>query len=134
MGEKTQIFPPICTIIAAKNTYAYANVCKFIQNAEKELTRRKSRATMQSKFKRLREARYSSVPPARPEQPGKGKGPPPKCQDNACCPDAGSAEKICRTAIVKTMERYHGTTKGAGAPYLCLFAMDLLRVHGFFNK
>ena len=48
------------------------------------------------------------------------------------CP--GSAEKICRTAIVKTMERYHGTTKGAGAPYLCLFAMDLLRVHGFFNK
>ncbi len=22
---------------------------------------------------------------------------PPKCQDNACCPDAGSAEKICRT-------------------------------------
>jgi signal transduction histidine kinase/DNA-binding response OmpR family regulator len=26
-----------------------------------------------------------------------GKGPPPKCQDNACCPDAGSAEKICRT-------------------------------------
>ena len=39
MGEKTQIFPPICTIMAVKNTNAYANVCKFIQNAEKELTR-----------------------------------------------------------------------------------------------
>ena len=97
MGEKTQIFPPICTIMAAKNTNAYANVCKFIQNAEKELTRRKSRATMQSKLNRLIEARYSSVPPARPEQPGKGKGPPPKCLDDACCPGAGSAENICRT-------------------------------------
>ena len=104
MGEKTQIFPPICTIMAAKNTNAYANVCKFIQNAEKELTRRKSRATMQSKLNRLIEARYSSVPPARPEQPGKGKGPPPKCVDDACCPGAGSAENICRTVTKNLCE------------------------------
>lgn len=74
MGEKTQIFPPICTIMAAKNTNAYANVCKFIQNAEKELTRRKSRATMQSKLNRLIEARYSSVPSGKVVQPPKEKG------------------------------------------------------------
>ena len=97
MGEKTQIFPPICTIMAAKNTNVYANVCKFIQNAEKELTRRKSRATMQSKLNRLIEARYPSVPPAKPVQLRNGKGATAEVPGNACCPVAGSAEKICRT-------------------------------------
>ena len=70
---------------------------KFPKNAKKQLTGLKSNAKMQSKLNRLIEARYSSVPPARPEQPGKGKGPPPKCLDDACCPGAGSAENICRT-------------------------------------
>ena len=126
MGEKTQIFPPICTIMAAKNTNAYANVCKFIQNAEKELTRRKSRATMQSKLNRLIEARYSSVPPARPEQPGKGKGPPPKCPDNAWYPDAGSAEKICRTVTSFFVKRYHWLFGKARWGRFSVYSMDRL--------
>ena len=134
MGEKTQIFPPICTIIAAKNTNAYANVCKFIQNAEKELTRRKSRATMQSKLNRLIEARYSSVPPARPEQPGKGKGPPPKCLNDACCPGAGSAENICRTVTsfcgVLSMAVWSRPRFTAGCCFTC--SMDRLRRRFFF--
>ena len=80
---------------------------KFLKNAKKQLTGLKSNAKMQSKLNRLIEARYSSVPPARPEQPGKGKGPPPKCPDNAWYPDAGSAEKICRTVTSFFVKRYH---------------------------
>ena len=92
--------------------YAFLSVLfvfllKFPKNAKKQLTGRNINAKMQSKLNRLIEARYSSVPPARPEQPGKGKGPPPKCQDNACCPDAGSAEKICRTVTSFFVKRYH---------------------------
>ena len=81
------------------------------------------------------EARRSSVPSNLRQATGEAKGGTAEGLLGFLpegCP--GSAEKICRTAIVKTMERYHGTTKGAGVPSLCLFAMDLLRVHGFFNK
>ena len=120
MGEKTQIFPPICMIMAAKNTNAYANVCKFIQNAEKELTRRKSRATMQSKLNRLIEARYPSVLSTRPAQPWSGKGATAEvsgqCLLSGCwvgredLPDCHK-EKLCEALSMDT----------AGAGYRFLF-------------
>ena len=86
----------------------FSSFCSNLRkNAKKRLTEPESGVTMQSKLNRLIEARYPSVPPGRPVQPGKGKGPPPKCPGNACCPGAGSAENICRTVTRFFVKRYH---------------------------
>ena len=47
---------------------------KFPKNAKKQLTGLKSNAKMQSKLNRLIEARYPSVPPARPGSRGRERG------------------------------------------------------------
>ena len=82
--------------------YAFLSVLfvfllKFPKNAKKQLTGPKSNAKMQSKLNRLIEARYPSVPSAKPVQLRNGKGATAEVPGNACCPVAGSAEKICRT-------------------------------------
>ena len=92
--------------------YAFLSVLfvfllKFPKNAKKQLTGRKSNAKMQSKLNRLIEARYPSVPPAKPVQLRNGKGATAEVPGNACCPVAGSAEKICRTVTSFFVKRYH---------------------------
>ena len=59
--------------------YAFLSVLfvfllKFPKNAKKQLTGPKSNAKMQSKLNRLIEARYPSVPPARPGSRGRERG------------------------------------------------------------
>ena len=59
--------------------YAFLSVLfvfllKFPKNAKKQLTGRNINAKMQSKLNRLIEARYPSVPPARPGSRGRERG------------------------------------------------------------
>ncbi len=92
--------------------YAFLSVLfvfllKFPKNAKKQLTGRNINAKMQSKLNRLIEARYPSVPSVRPVQLRNGKGATAEVPGNACCPVAGSAEKICRTVTSFFVKRYH---------------------------
>ena len=52
----------------------FAFLLKFPKNAKKQLTGRNINAKMQSKLNRLIEARYPSVPPARPGSRGRERG------------------------------------------------------------
>ena len=119
--------------------YAFLSVLfvfllKFPKNAKKQLTGRNINAKMQSKLNRLIEARYPSVPPGRPVQPGKGKGPPPKCPGNACCPVAGSAEKICRTVTRVFCEALSlAVRRGPLGPVFRIFHEPLGKAVHFFH-
>ena len=52
----------------------FVSLPKFPKNAKKQLTGRNINAKMQSKLNRLIEARYPSVPPARPGSRGRERG------------------------------------------------------------
>ena len=99
---------------------------KFPKNAKKQLTGPKSNAKMQSKLNRLIEARYPSVPPAKPVQLRNGKGATAEVPGNACCPVAGSAEKICRTVTSFFVKRYHWLFGKARWGRFSVYSMDRL--------
>ena len=107
--------------------YAFLSVLfvfllKFPKNVKKQLTGRNINAKMQSKLNRLIEARYPSVPSAKPVQLRNGKGATAEVPGNACCPVAGSAEKICRTVTRVFCEALSLAVRrgplGAGFPYI----------------
>ena len=105
---------PVFSFASHRNHHIYAFLSvlfvfflKFPKNAKKQLTGRDINAKMQSKLNRLIEARYPSVPPAKPVQLRNGKGATAEVPGNACCPVAGSAEKICRTVTSFFVKRYH---------------------------
>ena len=112
--------------ICAVRHVLFVSLPKFPKNAKKQLTGRNINAKMQSKLNRLIEARYPSVPSVRPVQLRNGKGATAEVPGNACCPVAGSAEKICRTVTSFFVKRYHWLFGKARWGRFSVYSMDRL--------